>query len=184
RTGTYVCTAGARACNGSVAKSSEVCDAVDNDCNGLTDDVAGIGTACSGGGTNTAGECTAAYRCNGMSGPGPNGLTCTQQTGPMPEVCNGIDDNCNGQVDENVPGVGGPCGGACPGGLVANCVGECKAGTLQCLNGAPVCSGSSGPSPEICDGKDNDCNGRTDDALTDPWLGAACCPTGNAAHCT
>jgi len=47
--------------------------------------------------------CTAAWACNGQPGPGPNGLTCTQQIGPKPEVCNGIDDNCNGLVDEGCP---------------------------------------------------------------------------------
>jgi hypothetical protein len=36
---------------------------------------------------------------------------------------------------------------------------------------------------EVCNGVDDDCSGTGDDNLTDPWLGQACCPTGNLADC-
>ena len=88
-----------------------------------------------------------------------------------------------GQVDDNPSDVSGTCGDACPGGLLVNCVGQCKAGAAICQNGARVCSGAIGPSPERCDGVDNDCNGTIDDGLGDPWLNQACCPTGNLADC-
>ena len=77
----------------------------------------------------------------GMPGMGPNGLTCTQTKGPMPEVCNGIDDDCNGVVDDNPRDVGGACGDACPGMDLRNCVGQCKPGMAICTNGARQCSG-------------------------------------------
>jgi len=180
--GTVTCSNGAKVCTGSVGPTAEVCDNLDNDCNGKTDDVAGLGAPCSSGGVNTKGQCTAAYTCNGaMPGTGPNGLTCSQIVGPVPEVCNGLDDNCNGMTDEGIPSVA--CGPDCPGGNPANCVGVCKAGMTQCTNGTTVCVGSNGGSKEVCDGLDNDCNGITDDNLTDPWVGMACCPTGNAADC-
>src|SRR5205814_1082118 len=100
-----------------------------------------------------------------------------------PEVCNGLDDDCNFLVDDSPTDVGGPCGQNCPGQSVTNCVGECHAGTLACSAGLKVCQGSTGPTPEICDHKDNDCNGTTDDNLSDGWVGQACCPTGNLADC-
>src|SRR5207302_7368308 len=90
-------------------------------------------------------------------------------------TCNGIDDNCNGTVDDNPTDVGGACG--------MN-VGVCKAGVFACTNGQKICQGSVGPSAEICDGLDNNCNGAVDDMVTDAWAGQACCLTGNLADCT
>src|SRR5581483_8846807 len=139
-----LCMNGSKVCNGPVGPSPEICDGIDNDCNGVVDDVPGVGQACSGAGVNTQGVCTAIYVCNPASpGSGPGKLTCTQQQGPGVETCNGLDDDCDGVVDDKLtdPGVNQPCGSACPGGQVANCKGVCKAGTLLCVSGALVCQG-------------------------------------------
>src|SRR5262249_15403741 len=71
----------------------------------------------------------------------------------------------------------------CPGGDVANCQGQCKKGKFVCTNGTRFCSGSTGPTAEMCDTVDNDCDGTVDNHLTDPWVGQTCCPTGNPADC-
>lgn len=69
------------------------------------------------------------------------------------EVCDGIDQNCNGVVDD----VGLPC---------TSGQGQCRAsGTTQCLaSQAPaVCSAvASAPGVETCDGVDEDCDGVPD----------------------
>jgi hypothetical protein len=87
------------------------------------------------------------------------------------EACNGIDDDCDFAIDDNLgpaQGVGVACGENCPNGLLKNCVGQCSAGLTHCTNGVMVCVGSTGPKPEICDGYDNDCNGVTDDSFGYP----------------
>ena len=66
------------------------------------------------------------------------------------EACNGVDDTCDGQVDEGLSTF--TCGiGAC-----ARTVPACVGGALQaCVLGTP--------SPESCDGIDNDCDGGIDE---------------------
>ncbi|MEO7327955.1 MAG: VCBS repeat-containing protein [Minicystis sp.] len=71
---------------------------------------------------------------------------------PSAEVCDGQDNDCDGQVDEDLVQ---PCGSD---------VGECSAGTQKCEGGAwGACIGAVGPGVEVCDGKDNDCSGVADD---------------------
>ncbi|HCH62181.1 MAG TPA: hypothetical protein DFR83_05210, partial [Deltaproteobacteria bacterium] len=83
------------------------------------------------------------------------------------EVCDGKDNDCDGQIDEDFPTKNKACSVG---------VGEClRTGTNQCKsNGSGVqCSVSVGtPSAETCDGKDNDCDGLTDENW--PTKGNAC----------
>jgi len=79
--------------------------------------------------------------------------------------CDGIDQNCNGVPDDGF--VSGPttCG-----------LGACAAtGTTSCVAGVVVSSCMPGsPSPEICDGIDNDCDGVIDNTPNgSPGLSAA-----------
>ncbi|MBK8259683.1 MAG: hypothetical protein IPK82_44375 [Polyangiaceae bacterium] len=67
----------------------------------------------------------------------------------LPEVCNGLDDNCDGQVDENLTE---PCSTACGSGVIA-----CTAGKWG------ACSAPQ-PTAEVCGNTiDDDCDGNTDD---------------------
>jgi hypothetical protein len=132
---------------------AEVCDGKDNDCNGAIDDI--TPGPC---GTNT-GECK-----KGTTACVGGKLVCQGEIGPQPETCDGKDNDCNGAVDDAIPGLGGTCG--------ATDQGECKLGTLQCVGGQTRCVGEIGPKAEICDGKDNDCNGSVDDNVAD--VGKTC----------
>jgi len=121
------------------------CDGVDNNCDGDTDEGL-IAQECFN--RNEYGKCPGLTVCtiyDGVSCEGPE---------PMAEICNGIDDNCNGSTDENLTG--------------QECVRENEYGTC---GGFTVCDAMTGgtdcsaplPAPETCDSIDNDCDGDTDE---------------------
>jgi hypothetical protein len=161
------CTNGAwGSCVGYTSPALEQCDALDNDCDGDTDepeDIPGLGQPCG----LALGRCTpGTLACiNGAE-------VCEGGTGPFEGVCNGQDDDCDGQIDELdeiEDEVGQPCG---------NSEGVCEPGTTECLGGELVCQGGTQPSDEICDGLDNDCDGLVDnDAYCPPdsWCYMGAC---------
>jgi hypothetical protein len=63
--------------------------------------------------------------------------------------------------------------GICTNGQTKDCgsnAGECKFGAQTCSNGAwGACVGGTGPTTEVCDGKDNNCNGQTDEGVMNTY---------------
>ena len=145
----------------------ERCDGVDNDCDAIVDD----GNPGGGGGCGTdTGACVAGtLQCvNGA-------LDCGGDVTPVAEACNNVDDDCNGAIDngfdrQNDPRYCGNCTACMLAHAVAGCamggctVAGCLAGWVN-LDGQPGngCEYACTPSgAEVCDGRDNDCDGLTD----------------------
>ncbi len=145
--------------------SVEICDGIDNDCDQLTDEsFPNAGLACDSG---IPGACAAGvYQCLvGVE-------TCVQNLMPTNETCDGVDNDCDGTPDNNIPGTGGNCSTGYPG--------VCSAGTISCQNGSIDCYSITPASNEVCDGLDNDCDGQTDEGNPD---GGAACMTGLPGVC-
>ncbi|MBX3269376.1 MAG: hypothetical protein KF729_03900 [Sandaracinaceae bacterium] len=153
---------GTRTCDascawGACAPPTEVCNGLDDDCDGACDD----GFACCAG---TSESCVAS--CGTTGTRACSGGCAWGVCVPPAEVCNGLDDDCNGACDD---------GFAC-------CAGSTGACTTSCgTTGSRVCSGTCAwgacaPPAEVCNGVDDDCNGTCDD-------GFACC-AGASGSCT
>jgi hypothetical protein len=131
-----------------------------------------LDTACSVG----KGICkrTGTYICNDAQ----TGTVCSVKAGQKKtEICDGKDNDCNGQIDEPWPNKGKDCDNGQQGGCR-------KTGKWVCKNdnqGIRCTAPSVTQGPEVCDGKDNDCNGKIDENWSND-LGKSC-DNGSKGEC-
>ncbi len=157
--------------------AAEVCNGIDDDCDGTADDGLTFLTYyvdADGDGYGDA-SATGVSSCAPVAGSVTNNGDCNDGNAAVnpaaTEVCNNIDDNCNGSIDEglnfvtyyadadgdsygNAASSVSTCNGA-PSGYVADAT-DCND------NNAAVNPGAT----EVCNGVDDDCDGVADDGLT------------------
>ncbi len=141
----------------------EVCDGIDNDCNGMIDDgdLGGVGATCS----SDVGECESGVTecvegqiiCNGVL--------------PALEICDTLDNDCDGVPDNGNPGGGAFCG---------TDVGECVSGITTCVDGDVICVGNYDGADEECNGLDDDCDNEYDEDIPN---GGPCGPSTETGPC-
>ena len=105
------------------------------------------------------------------------GVVCNAVAGAArPEACNELDDDCDGRVDDGLVG-------CCQPGDQVACgseVGECSPGVQVCGNDRNygACN-DVGPSGEVCNNRDDDCDASTDEGFDLTTDAANCGRCGN-----
>jgi len=131
----------------------------------------GSGTVCA---ITDAGASPMPEICNGLDddcdGAIDDGISCIPGCVPTSTVdlCNGLDDDCDGAFDEDDPAIGQSCG--------TSDLAPCQLGEQACIGGMIVCVGAIEPGVESCNGLDDDCDGNPDDQAACP--GATSCVEG------
>jgi len=167
--------------------SYEICDGIDNNCAGGTDEAGALNATLwyvDADGDGYGGLGTPVSSCTEPSGYADNDDDCNDDVtngGPAihpaaSEICNTIDDDCDGTVDDGavdatiwyVDADGDGYGNVSTGSLSCTPLG----GTVQNATDCNDTESSVHPAAtEVCDGVDNDCDGDTD--VTGEVLGSA-----------
>ncbi len=162
--GARKCLAGGLTACDAPAPATETCNGVDDNCNGVTDEPGSVGCTPyfadkdSDGVGAGSGACLCKPNADFSASSGADCNDANPAIHPgATELCNGIDDNCNGKTDEGFADMDGDG--------IADCIdtdidGDGVANSVDC---SPTNAAIFPGAVEICDGLDNNCNGLTDE---------------------
>lgn len=120
----------------------EICDGIDNNCNGDTDEIDALRRPC---GFSNIGQCEF-----GIEICFDNDIICVDSVGPQNEICDGIDNDCDWYIDEE---------------LARECSTICGEGVERCQEGTWIDCTAPQPVAEVCNGVDDDCDGLVDEDI-------------------
>jgi len=153
RSGTWTCEEGQEpVCEGFVDSTREICNGLDDDCDGRIDNYPWNPIPMSRPCSNSCGTGTEICVDGAFTG-------CNAQQ-PRPEVCDGYDNDCDGEVDEELEMPVEFCYTG-PAGTVTE--GICHPGIWKCISGKKVCDKQQLPTTETCNGYDDDCDKEIDE---------------------
>jgi len=153
--------------------ATEVCDGVDQDCDGVPDDGVLTTWYLDTDGDGWGHDATAVEACtpptaNHVDQGGDCNEVDTSVNPGAEEVCNDVDDDCNGLVDDGAPPLDWypDLDGDGYGDMTQDPVSACPGGPTDVLNALDCDDTDADVNPdaeELCDGVDNDCDGEVDE---------------------